>query len=285
MIMKKKKIKVSTKYSKFFIFLLCLALTIIISYVQHQSGPELTLTLFYLFPIILAVWKAGIWAGIFISFIAALMWLFTDLIVIHLFSNETIPYFNATFRLIGFLIIIYIVSELKNALDTHKDLSRTDPLTSLSNKRAFHELSAIELNNANRFNHSFSVLCIDLDNFKEVNDTLGHNTGDILLKNVAGIIKKNIRKIDLAGRLGGDEFGIVFSRIDADSAYIVANKLRNILLDKMRKNKWPVTFSMGLATFQQPPRSVEEMIQKADLLMYAAKKNGKNMIKHLVIGE
>ncbi len=282
-IMNKSKHIGNRKDSNFFLIILCLIFTVFISLVQYILGPEFALTLFYLFPIILATWKVGIWAGIIISFIGAILWLITDLIVLHTFSNDIIPFLNITFRLIGFLITTYIVSELKTALETHKDLARTDPLTSISNKRAFYELSSMELNKAHRSNHPFSVICMDLDNFKEVNDTLGHNAGDILLKTVASNIKENIRKVDLVGRLGGDEFGIVLSETDEDSAYSVATKLQQILLSAMQENGWPVTFSIGIATFTKPPESVEEMIQKADILMYNAKKNGKNMIKHQII--
>lgn len=271
--------------SKYILAFLCLSTTIFISFIQYITGPELSLTLFYLFPIILATWKTGIWAGIFISFSGAFLWLATDIIVIGMFTNKIIPFLNVAFRLIGFLIITYIVSELKNAMELHKDIARTDSLTSISNKRAFYESSSMELYKAQRLNHPFSVLCIDLDNFKQVNDTLGHNAGDILLKTVAGGIKSNIRQIDVVGRLGGDEFGILLSETGAESAYTVAGKLQQILLEEMRKHNWPVTFSIGAATFLKPPKSVEEMLKKADILMYTAKKNGKNMIKYMIISE
>ena len=75
----------------------------------------------------------------------------------------------------------------------------------------------------------------------------------------------------------------MISRTNAEAAYFVANKLRNLLLEAMKQNGWPATFSMGLATFQRPPETVDELIQKGDILMYTAKKNGKNMIKHLIM--
>ena len=276
-------VQTDSNYKIILMIFLCLLLTSAVSYTQYLTGPELALTLFYLFPIILAIWKAGIWAGIFISFTASAMWFAADYMVINKFSGKIVLYFNFTFRLIGFLIITYIVSELKSALLKHKDLASTDPLTSLLNKRAFYELSAIELNKACRYNHSLSILCFDIDNFKSVNDNLGHHTGDLLLKTVSDIIKNNVRKIDVVGRLGGDEFAILISMTGTEAAYFVANKLRNLLLEAMQKKGWPATFSMGLATFQSPPETVEELVQKGDILMYTAKKNGKNMIKHLIM--
>lgn len=281
--MKSQAEETDTKFKVILMIFLCLLLTAVISYTQYLAGPELALTLFYLLPIILVIWKAGIWAGIFISVTASAMWFAADFMVINKFSGITVLYFNFTFRLTGFLIITYIVSELKNSLLKHKDLASTDPLTSILNKRAFYELSAMELQKACRFNHSLSILCFDIDNFKYVNDNLGHYTGDILLKIVSNIIKNNVRKIDVVGRLGGDEFAILISRTNAEAAYFVANKLRNLLLEAMQQNGWPATFSMGLATFQRPPETVDELIQKGDILMYTAKKNGKNRIKHLIM--
>ena len=223
--------------------------------------------------------------GIIISFTGAALWFATDMLLIQKFSNQIIPFLNAAFRLTGFLITTYIVSELKNALDKQKELAGTDPLTSISNKRSFYEQCEMELNKSRRYDSPFSIICIDLDNFKEINDNYGHHTGDVLLKTVSGLIKENIRGIDLTGRLGGDEFGILLTGSGADPAYTVANKLQRILLDEMKKNGWSVTCSMGVATFLYPPENVDEMLKRADVLMYTAKKNGKNMIKHLVISK
>ncbi len=281
--MKPPAAKTDSSFRKISVIFFCLLVTAAISYTQYLTGPELALTLFYLFPIILAIWKAGIWAGILISITASALWFASDYMMIEKFSGKIVIYFNFTFRLIGFLVITYIVSELKNALLKHKDLASTDPLTSILNKRAFYELSAIELQKASRYNHSLSILCFDIDNFKYVNDNMGHSTGDLLLKTVSEIIKNNVRKIDVVGRLGGDEFAILIGRTGAESAYFVANKLRNLLLEAMQQKGWPATFSMGLATFQNPPETVDELVQKGDILMYTAKKNGKNTIKHLII--
>lgn len=256
---------------------------LIISIIRYYSGPELAFTLFYIFPIILASWKSGIWAGIFISFSSAFLWVFVDLASPDLYSNTIILYLNNIFRLIVFLIITYIVSELKTALNNQKRLARIDPLTSIANRRAFYEIANLEIEKARRHQFPISLLCLDLDNFKEINDTLGHNTGDLLLKLVARTISQNIRSIDLAGRLGGDEFGILLPQAKSDSAFIVAKKLREKILETMRNNKWRVTPSIGLITFSKAGNSIDEMINKADALMYSAKNDGKNTIKQSVI--
>ncbi len=267
------------KYRKILIILSAFLLTLIVSLIRKFSGPMLAFTLFYIFPIILATWKTGIWAGIFISFTSALLWLIADKTDPYFVNNYIIPYLNNIFRLIVFLIITYIVSELRTALESQKELARIDPLTVIPNRRAFYETAYIEFEKAKRHGYPISVICMDLDNFKTINDTLGHATGDQLLKVTAKTIIRNLRTIDLAGRLGGDEFGILLPQADVDSAYIVANKIKIRIMEVMQQNKWPVTTSIGVVTSINTYESLDQMIKNADILMYSAKQDGKNAIK------
>jgi len=135
----------------------------------------------------------------------------------------------------------------------------------------------------NKYRQPFSVVYIDIDNFKNINDNLGHNVGDRLLCSVAKMIKQNIRVIDILARLGGDEFGIFLSETGAEAAGLVASKLKNKLFCLMQGNGWSVTFSMGVVTFEIFPDSVDEMIKAADSQMYAAKKKGKNRIHYKIV--
>jgi diguanylate cyclase (GGDEF)-like protein len=273
------------KYQKLFLIVFGFILTLMIGVIRFLTGPELAVSLFYLFPIVLVTWNAGRRAGIIISVTSALSWLMADLMMLNFFSNIIIPFFNETFRLIVFIIITYIIFELKNALEKQKALARIDPLTSVANRRAFFEFADMELNKARRYRHPFSVLYIDIDNFKAVNDSLGHNIGDRLLRSVAKTIKQNIRVIDIIARFGGDEFAILLSETGAEAACSVARKLNNKLLAIMQDNKWSVTFSMGAVTFEIFPDSVDETIKAADSQMYSAKKKGKNRIQHKIITE
>ena len=169
--------------------------------------------------------------------------------------------------------------KIKATLSQLENLSRTDELTGIINRRAFSELSMIEIGRAKRFKTPFSVAYIDLDNFKDVNDRFGHATGDQLLCCMVDAINKNIREIDLFARIGGDEFIILLTRSDSETALGVIKKIQNLLTDAMRDNGWPVTFSIGLVTYQSPPDEVEEIIRNTDDLMYSAKQSGKNAIK------
>ena len=272
------------KSSKFVLILLGTSYTIMERFIKNLTGQELDLSAFYILSIAAVTWYAGIWPGIFISVISALSWLSADLMMLSAFSNPMIPYFNESFRLIVFLIIAVTLHKLKISLSEYKKLARTDYLTGIANRRAFLESANMELKKARRYGHSLSMLYLDIDNFKMINDNHGHRIGDKLLCSVAVSIERSIRSVDLIARFGGDEFCILLSETGTESALLVANKLHEMLSVLVKDKGRPVTFSIGAVTYQIPPVSIEKMITEADALMYATKKKGKNGIRHKEIG-
>jgi diguanylate cyclase (GGDEF)-like protein len=276
---------VHKKYLKCFLTLFCLLLAMLIGGVRYLTGPEFALSLFYLFPIILATWYVGRWAGVMLSLVSAFSWLMADLAMLHAFSSTLIPFLNESFRLVVFLFITFILLKLKNAIDTHKALARTDSLTQVHNRRAFHDLADLEMTKARRSKKPISVLYVDIDNFKQINDHFGHRIGDTLLCSVAKTIKTNIRAIDIMARLGGDEFCILLAETGSGAVALVARKLKEKLLGMMQSHNWPVTFSIGVVTFENPPDSADQLITAADLQMYFAKRQGKNRIHYKVVTE
>ena len=144
-------------------------------------------------------------------------------------------------------------------------------------------MTDIEIQRANRYNTPLTVVYLDLDNFKAVNDRFGHKAGDNLLCEVAETISKNIRSIDTVARLGGDEFVVLLPETKAKPAEFVSRKIQNELLEVMKTHDWPVTFSIGVATYNKTIGTVDEIMKEADTLMYAVKLNGKNMIKHQIL--
>jgi len=271
------------KYRKYLLAIFCLLAAIFIGVIRFLTGPEFALSLFYILPIALATWYAGRWVGVMVSFASAFSWLIADLSMLPAFSSGLIPYLNETFRLTVFLIITFILAKLKRAMDNHKALGRTDPLTAILNRRAFYDLAELELNKARRYQKPLSVLYLDVDNFKKINDRLGHHVGDALLCSAAKMIKSNIRAIDIMGRFGGDEFVILLAETGPESVALIARKLRDKLLLLMQNKNWPATFSIGAVTFESPPESVEQLIIAADGQMYNAKMNGKNRIHYKVM--
>jgi diguanylate cyclase (GGDEF)-like protein len=201
------------------------------------------------------------------------------------FSSSTVPYWNGLARFGSFLIFTLILAELKRALENEKNSSRIDFLTGVRNRKYFIELVDIEIKRAHTNNHPFTILYIDLDNFKLINDCFGHSAGDNLLRLVATTIQKSIRKTDLVARLGGDEFAILLTGTGPELAEVITRRIQKISVDMVKKHEWPVTFSMGAVTFASPPSTLNEVLKIADGLMYGAKKEGKNTFKHKVLGK
>jgi diguanylate cyclase (GGDEF)-like protein len=173
--------------------------------------------------------------------------------------------------------------ELRRRLRQERHLARIDPLTRVANRQAFYEAIERELGRLRRYGRPFSIAYFDLDNLKRVNDDLGHESGDAVLCEVSATARKHLRQTDTIGRIGGDEFAILFSEADSRAARAAADNFNNYLLEAMQQNEWSVTFSIGLVTCLTAPTSVEDLIKKTDELMYKVKKSGKNNIRHGIL--
>lgn len=274
-----------SKQPKSFLITLAFVLIAFIGFIDYIIGPEPSFSIFYLIPVSLVTWFMVRWVGILTSVVSAITWVIADLASGHTYSHPVIPYWNMTVRFGFFVIVTLTLSELKNVLASEKKLGRMDSLTGIANTRYFNEFTSIEINRAHRYKRPTTLAYIDLDNFKAVNDRFGHSTGDALLQSVANIIQKNIRITDLVARLGGDEFAILFTEIGSKQVQVIIDRIQKNLLDIMERNGWPVTFSIGVATFLSPPSTVDEMVGIADNLMYSVKSSGKNKVKYEVFGQ
>ena len=155
----------------------------------------------------------------------------------------------------------------------------TDELTDLANRRRFVEVLQQEVARAGRFGTSVSLVLFDFDNFKEINDRCGHQTGDEVLRAAAAVIRSRVRETDLPARFGGEEFAVVLSGTDLDGACAVAESLRHDLTQEVVVPipDWPVTASFGVAVLQ-PGQSAELLIGAADRALYRAKAEGRNRV-------
>jgi diguanylate cyclase (GGDEF)-like protein/PAS domain S-box-containing protein len=174
--------------------------------------------------------------------------------------------------------------QLKNALQREQEISRTDTLTKLPNRRAFYETLEAERVRSLRYRHPLTVAYVDLDNFKKVNDSLGHAEGDEVLMSVAATLRTNLRASDFVARIGGDEFAIALPQTDARSSETVLKKLQVSLLEAMASRNSGVTFSIGAVNFMEPRDSLDTLIQIADGIMYMVKTRGKNGVSVAVVG-
>ena len=155
-------------------------------------------------------------------------------------------------------------------------------MTGAANRRAFFESAQIEIDRTHRYKHPFTLAYIDIDDFKQINDTLGHEAGDRVLRLYGSTLVKNIRSTDVLARIGGDEFVLLLSETGYDQAHTVIEKVNDLLLERMAKAKLPATHSIGVVTFLRPPSSVDDLLKKADGVMYTVKREGKKTIKHII---
>jgi diguanylate cyclase (GGDEF)-like protein/hemerythrin-like metal-binding protein/PAS domain S-box-containing protein len=164
-------------------------------------------------------------------------------------------------------------------------LANEDYLTGVNTRRRFFDFGAREIARGGRFHESMTVLMIDIDNFKQVNDTYGHDIGDDVLKCMALACKNSLREVDVFGRLGGDEFAAVLINTDQERGRQIAERLRcNIekLEVKTEKGNVRFTVSIGAVTFTGRGQSLEQRLKQADTVLYEAKHAGRNTVKLLI---
>lgn len=182
-------------------------------------------------------------------------------------------------------VMVMVVGSSKALSKTMSELefySTHDPLTTLHNRRYFNEMLEYEMGRSERHGHQFSILMLDLDDFKDVNDTYGHPCGDSVLRSVAEAMRSVMRKGDLATRIGGDEFAIILTETDQVGAKIVAEKLRNELRDLefegTEGRTFHVTTSIGLVTYPTDAQNISDLMSAVDIGLYRAKKLGKDSV-------
>lgn len=173
------------------------------------------------------------------------------------------------------------ITERKRA-EQAEELASRDGLTALYNYRMFHSLLEDEIARTQRFKHSVSVLMLDIDHFKHVNDTYGHQTGDVILKDLSGLLMKQARAIDRVCRYGGEEFTVILPETGTPAALQIAERLR------MEVERQPfdigsgktinIAVSIGVATYPQQANSLEGLVKATDIALYAAKQGGRNRV-------
>lgn len=168
--------------------------------------------------------------------------------------------------------------ELSNAKKELDALYITDRLTNVYNRIKIDEIIDIELKKKNRFENTFSIILLDIDNFKSVNDTYGHLVGDLILKEFADILKNNIRDIDFLGRWGGEEFMIVCLQTDEKGAVALSENLRVKIEEFDFTKVGKITASFGVSACCKKDDDAKSLVDHADKALYRAKENGRNKV-------
>jgi diguanylate cyclase (GGDEF)-like protein len=259
-------------------------LLVFIVSVSYLIRLDFRFSVFCLAPIAAAAWFVGRRAGIVFCFLGAGLWLLESLAAHRPGATKPLEASINVALLLGFFLLVStLLSALRAALWRERAASRIDVLTQLSNRRAFAELAEAEIERLARYGGPFTVAYLDLDDFKQVNDRFGHETGDRVLVLAAQAIRKSLRVNDIVARVGGDEFIVLLPQTEARDAETVLRKLESHLAAVMRQGSWEVTVSIGAATFEKAPSSVEQMVETVDMLMYSAKTGGKNQLVRRVV--
>ena len=256
---------------------------LVVACIDYITGPRFGLSLLYLIPVTVTAWRARGPHGIVAALVAAACWTVVD---ISQTDAIAISAWNGVTRVIIYTATAFLVhrvrvdrdelhdlnAKLHDALERESTLARTDVLTGLPNARAFLEQLPRDLARAGREQRPVSVLYLDVDHFKTVNDRYGHAAGDEVLRRIASIIEESVRGGDLVARMGGDEFVAVLWSADAAAATVAAERISaRILAVSGEYPEAKLGISIGIAAASNGSESAEDIIRNADRSMYEVK--------------
>lgn len=263
------------RQSKLTIYALATFLFLVDEYIDYLTGPELNVSYFHLVPIFLIVWNSSFLPGIFYAFFCSCVILYVSL---HSFSilPTGVQTFNAVANFVFLAVFSLVLGFLKKYLDAVTFMAEVDGLTNLLNSRSFERRAHQEIQASVQKEQPFTIVYIDVDNFKKINDTLGHNAGDEVLRSVGTMLNEHFRKNDLRTRIGGDEFAILLPGLSFEEAKIEIPKFHQKLNLSLGKHKVATSCSIGSVTFHKVSSTVKDALHEADMLMYQVKMNGKS---------
>jgi len=261
---------------------LSFVLILILGVMQFLFSETVTIAPLYIFPILFSSWYGSKTTGILSAFLSTLVF-----VVIETTYNRVLPTFNELLLLSAPYLTAYLLLAILiiNFRDVHRIevyAADTDNLTGLHSARSFYVELTNELLRSKRYDHVFSLAYLDVDNFKSINDSLGHREGDKLLKEVANCLVSSLRGTDVIARLGGDEYACLLPETNQEKAKLAFLKTVDLLNKRMAKNRWDVSFSIGVMAFENIPEDIKEAIDLADKLMYSVKNDNKDNIAYLV---
>lgn len=267
-----------SKLSHVQILSIALACVAIVGIPDYLFGFEISLSIFYLWPVGLATWYAGLYFGVAIAMISAVAGVAADVSEGHFVFHPAIMSWNGLLHLAFMLVVVYLLNKLHAHIENEKQLARLDPVTGIFNRRAFHEHLQHHLDLAEREASSIALAYVDLDDFKQVNDLCGHEEGDRVLRLIASTLTESVRRTDVVARLGGDEFALLIVDADRNKAEHVITKIRQSLAQVFAHEQTAITSSIGCAIFHVPLPDVRSAVSAADALMYQVKSQSKNAV-------
>ncbi|HTI06866.1 MAG TPA: GGDEF domain-containing protein [Gemmatimonadales bacterium] len=257
-------------------------LILFVYWVNSITPPDARLGILYVIPVLLITWTEGVLWGVAVGL--------ASIVLREAVAWQQMPVDTpAVWRIANGLAYVAVVSVAMAGLQrlrrSQAELAKLviqDQLTNVLNARAFADRLAQELDRNRRYPHPLSLLYMDLDNFKVINDTHGHQTGDAVLRLVADAMRSSVRQADVVGRLGGDEFAVLLPETDAQLADTAAKRLvaglRNVF-----KGTPSVTASIGVVSCSATDASTDDLLRRADQAMYDAKRMGKDRVVQVAL--
>ena len=271
------------KRSARLIWWLSLLSSLVIAAVAFITAKFVYLEPFLVLPIVFASWYGSNRAGVFLALISSVVLAVSrEWLSASNFSLESVVY-DGVSHFMAYSILAILITNFRSVHRAEVLAADTDNLTGLHNPRSFYVELTNELLRSKRFKRIFSLAYIDVDNFKNINDTLGHSIGDELLVEVAKCLKSSLRATDTVSRLGGDEFVCLLPETGDTSVKNLFSKVKKLLSERMLSHSWPVSFSVGVVTFETLPADAKQAISIADDLMYSVKSIDKNNIVYKVL--
>lgn len=257
---------------------ICISSALLLGTLRTKTDAELAFASLVLLPVLVIAWIGGRWNGLIMAFLGAVMWAVTDIATERQFSASWIPWVNAATRFVTYALVAVLAAKVRLQLERENKNATSDSLTGLKNRRALLVAGEAEVERSKRYGHSLAVIFLDLDNFKQLNDTSGHDAGDAALQATAKALLGDLRSSDRIARLGGDEFAILLPEVGYEEAVETGRKI--FIAINIALREFPaVTGSIGVAWFGKIDRDFPEMLKAADELMYEVKASGKSNVR------
>ncbi len=257
-----------------FLIIICGALCVAaIAAGDLVTDMRVSLTLFHVLPIAGVAWAAGWRPALGVAVFSLGANLLIDVRAgVHLVDGGFVFAWATFNRLVAYVTTVLLLEWLRESQRRLKKHAQTDALTGLLNRRAFEERCEAELRRCRRREEPLTVAMLDLDGFKGINDSLGHATGDAVLR-LVGELLQQLRSGEVAARLGGDEFAVLFPGASLASAQAAIDRLARALEREASARRWKVSCSVGISSNNAADGSCEEMVQRADDAMYRHKRS------------
>ena len=263
---------------RFTVWLVALCIAGALVLIRVSTAAEFAFASAVVLPVFAVAWFVSKKDGVAYSALAAFVWVSADVNIGWQFSATWVLWINWLTLFGIYTLVVHLTSSLREVLIREYETARHDALTRLLNRRAFYESGDAEAERAKRYGHPLGIIFLDLDNFKQLNDTRGHKVGDLALKAVARALFQTLRNSDMIARIGGDEFVVVLPETNFESTTEAGRKLENTINNALEDFS-PVSVSIGIAWFEKVTDSFSRMVSVADGLMYEVKEAGKHGVR------